>query len=207
MLEGAWITYFNTTKNVYALHTDTQLTHTHFTYSACTIHAHTQNCNLFLHSPSVQFILQGSIFCEVSKYFTLLIKLMPFGLEGITVVQFLGRVQFFATPWTAAHQASLSFTISQSLRKLMSIESVMPSNHLVLCHPVLLLPSIFPSIRVFSNDLALTLQTLPTESSTVRNKRFYCARWNSSKISKPLSLLTLCHSILTFIVGSSEPQC
>ena len=59
------------------------------------------------------------------------------------------------TPWTAAHQASLSFTISQSLLQLMSIELVMPSNHLILCCPLLLLPSIFPSIRVFSNELAL----------------------------------------------------
>ena len=64
-------------------------------------------------------------------------------------VQSLSRVQFFATPWTAAHQASLSCTISQSLLKLMSIELVMPSNHLILCHPLLLPPSIFPSIRVF----------------------------------------------------------
>ena len=62
-----------------------------------------------------------------------------------------------ATPWTAALQASLSFTISQSLLKLMSIESVMPSNHLVLCHP-LLLPSIFPSIRDFSNESALCIR-------------------------------------------------
>ena len=59
------------------------------------------------------------------------------------------------TPWTAARQASLSFTISRSLLKLMSIESVMPSNHLILCHPLLLLPSIFPSIRVFSNESVL----------------------------------------------------
>ena len=63
-----------------------------------------------------------------------------------------------ATPWTAAHQASLSFTISQSLLKLMPIESVMPSNHPVLCCPLLLLPSIFPSIRVFSNELALHIK-------------------------------------------------
>ena len=56
------------------------------------------------------------------------------------------------TPWTTAHQASLSFTISQSLFKLMSTESMMPSNHLILCHPLLLLPSIFPSIRVFTNE-------------------------------------------------------
>ena len=61
------------------------------------------------------------------------------------------------TPWTAAHQASLSITNSQSLHKLMSIESVMPSNHLILCHPLLLLPSILPSIRVFSNESALRI--------------------------------------------------
>ena len=62
------------------------------------------------------------------------------------------------TPWTAAHQASLSFSISRSLRKLMSIESVMPSNHLILCHPLLLLPSIFPSIRVFSDESVLHIR-------------------------------------------------
>ena len=65
------------------------------------------------------------------------------------VVQSLSGVQLFGTPWTAAHQASLSFTISQSLLKLMSLEVVMPLNHLILCHPLLLLPSIFPSIKVF----------------------------------------------------------
>ena len=62
------------------------------------------------------------------------------------------------TPWTAARQASLSFTISWSLIKLMSVESVMLSNHLVLCHPLLLLPSVFPSIRVFSNESALCIR-------------------------------------------------
>ena len=66
-------------------------------------------------------------------------------------VQSLGRFQLFVTPWIAARQASLSITNSQSLLKLMSIESVMPSNHLFLCCPLLFLPSIFPSIRVFSN--------------------------------------------------------
>ena len=64
----------------------------------------------------------------------------------------------FVTPWTAARQASLSFIISWSLLKLMSIESVMPSNHLILCHPLLLLPSIFPSIRVFSNESVLCIR-------------------------------------------------
>ena len=67
-------------------------------------------------------------------------------------VQSLSRVQLFATPGTAARQASLSITNNQSLLKLMSIESVMPSNHLILCYPLLILPSIFPSIRVFSNE-------------------------------------------------------
>ena len=67
-------------------------------------------------------------------------------------VQFLSRVWLFATPWTAAHQASLSISNSRSLLKLMSIESVMLSNHLILCHPLLLPPSTFPSIRFFSNE-------------------------------------------------------
>ena len=67
-------------------------------------------------------------------------------------VQSLNHVQLFATPRTAAGQASLSITNSWSLLKLMSIESVMPSNHLILCHPLLLPPSIFPSIRVFSKE-------------------------------------------------------
>ena len=70
-------------------------------------------------------------------------------------VQSLSCVRLFATPWTAAHQASLSITNSWSLLKLMSIESVMPSNHLILCHSLLLPPSIFPSIRVFSNESVL----------------------------------------------------
>ena len=76
----------------------------------------------------------------------------------MTSVQLLSRVQLFVTPRTAAHQASLSITKSQSLLKLMSMESVMPSNHLILCHPLLLLPSIFPSIRVFSNESVLHIR-------------------------------------------------
>ena len=73
-------------------------------------------------------------------------------------VQSLSRVRLFITPWTAARQASLSITNSQSLLKLMPIESVMPSIHLILCHPLLLLPSIFPSIRVFSNESTLRIR-------------------------------------------------
>ena len=78
-------------------------------------------------------------------------------LQFVIVVQSLSCVQLFETPWTAVHQTSLSFTISWSLLKLMSIESVMPSNHLILCCPLLLLPSTFPSIRVFSNELTLPI--------------------------------------------------
>ena len=68
------------------------------------------------------------------------------------------HVQVFATPWTAAYQASLSITNRQSLLKLMSIESVITSNHLILCHPLLLLPSIFPSIRIFSSESVLHIR-------------------------------------------------
>ena len=74
------------------------------------------------------------------------------------VVQSLSCVRLFETPWTAARQASLSFTISWSLLKLRSIESVMPSNHLILRHPLLLLPSIFPGTGVFSNESALRIR-------------------------------------------------
>ena len=72
--------------------------------------------------------------------------------------QSLSHVRLFATPWTAASQASLSITSSQSLLRLMSLESMIPSNHLVLCHPLLLLPSIFPSIRVFSSESVLHIR-------------------------------------------------
>ena len=74
------------------------------------------------------------------------------------VVQSLSHVRLFVTPWTAAHQASLSFTISQSLFKFMSIELVMLSNRLILCYLLFLLPSILPSIRVFSNESALCVR-------------------------------------------------
>ena len=81
------------------------------------------------------------------------------GVE-FTSVQSLSRVQLFATPWTAACQASLSIINSWSFLKLVSIESVMPSNHLILCHPLLLLPLIFPSIRVFSKESVLHIRWL-----------------------------------------------
>ena len=79
-------------------------------------------------------------------------------MNGIVVVQLLSCLWLFAAPWIAALQASLSFIISWSLRKLMSIESMIPSNHLILCRPLLLLPSIFLSNRVFSNESALCIK-------------------------------------------------
>ena len=78
--------------------------------------------------------------------------------SGISSVQLLSHVQLFATPWTAVHQASLPLTNSWSLLRLMSIESVMPSNHLILCRPLLHLPSTFPSIRVFSDESVLCIR-------------------------------------------------
>ena len=79
-------------------------------------------------------------------------------VSPISSVQSLNRVQLFVTTWTAARQASLSITYSQSLLKLMSLETVMPSHHLILCHPLLLLPSIFPSVRVFSKESILRIR-------------------------------------------------
>ena len=86
-----------------------------------------------------------------------------YSCKSLTILQFssvqsLSRVQLFVTPWISAHQASLSITNSQTLLKLMSIELVMPPSHLILCHPLLLLPPIPPSIRVFSNEPALRMR-------------------------------------------------
>ena len=92
------------------------------------------------------------------KKFSLITSCKDYVLLVIIVaVQSLSHVQLFATPWTAAYQVSLFFTISWSLLKLMSIEPVMSSSHLALCHPPLLLPSIFPSTRVFSNESVLRI--------------------------------------------------
>ena len=85
-------------------------------------------------------------------------SLISFFLDRFVVVQSFSRVRLFVTSWTAARQASLSFTISQSWLRLMSTESVMPPNHLLLCHPLLLLPSVFPSIRVFSIEWVLLIK-------------------------------------------------
>ena len=90
-------------------------------------------------------------------YFSVL-SLSGLGIRVIVVVQSLSCVRLFVTPWTAARQASLCITNSQNLLKLMSIESVMPSNHLILCCPLLLPSSIFPNIRVFTNESILCIR-------------------------------------------------
>ena len=107
------------------------------------------------------------------------------GSPAIQVVQFssvqsLGHVRLFATPWTTALQVSLSITNSQSLLKVMSIESVMPSNHLILRHPLLLLPPIFPSIRVFSNESALP----------IRWPKYWSCNFNISPSNEHLGLIS-----------------
>ena len=116
------------------------------------------------------FMLTGYLyffFDEVSLYLFdnfLQLKIFSFFINKlcnaciISSVQSLSHVRLFVTPWTATRQASLSITSSQSLPKVMSIELVMPSNHLILCHPLLLPPSIFPSFRVFSNESALCIR-------------------------------------------------
>ena len=107
-----------------------------------------------------------------------------FFIQVFTSVQLLSRVRLFVIPWTAACQASPSITNSWSLLKLMSIESVVPSNHLILCHPLLLPPSIFPSIRVFSNESVLC----------IRWPKYWSFSFSispSSEYSGPISLSTL----------------
>ena len=108
----------------------------------------------------------------------------------ISSVQSLSRVWLFAIPWTAAHQASLSITNSQSLLKLMSTELVMPSNYLILCHPPFLLPSIFPSIRVFSNESVLHIRWLKY--------------WSFSSVS--VLPMNICMYVCMYVYIPSEPS-
>ena len=96
--------------------------------------------------------------CPVSPFASQSTRTVPNGVDYFLWFQSLSHVWFFGTPWSAACQASLSITNSWSPPKLMSIESVMPSNHLVFCRPLLLLPSIFPSVRVFPNESALRIR-------------------------------------------------
>ena len=139
------------------------------------------------------------------------------------VIQSLSRVWFFANPWTAAHQASLSFTVSWSWFRFMSTELVMLSNHHILCYPLLLLPSIFPSNRVFDNELALPMECLKywrfsfsiSPSNEFSGLIFFCIDWfDLLAVQETLKCLIQHHSskasILQFsaffVVQLSHPQ-
>ena len=113
----------------------------------------------------------------------------------LIVAQSLSHVQLFVTTWTSARQASPSFTISRSLLKLMSIESVRPSNHLILCHPLLLLLSIFPSIGIFSNELAGTSPCNAVELKSSLNSGLEEA---SSVNDSECFVIVLAHGLVVF---------
>ena len=104
----------------------------------------------------------------------------------VVVFQLLNHVQLFVTSWTETQQAFLSFTISWSLLKLMSMESMMPSNHLIFCCPLLLLPSIFPSIRVFPNESALHIRWTKYWSFSISLSNEYSGSWNKPWSGKRL---------------------
>ena len=123
------------------------------------------------------------------------------GFLIVVIVQSLSCVQLFVTSWTAVRQASLSVTISQSLLKLVCIESGMPLNHLILCHPILLLPSIFPIIRVFSNKSALWIMWLKYWSFSISPSNEY-----SGLISLGLTGLILLSKGLSRVFSNTTVQ-
>ena len=125
------------------------------------VHTDQQSITYYLLSLSLlSFVLPALCLCPKSGYFIISTAPNPTWFELFSSVQFspLSRVRLFATPWIAARQASLSITNSRNSLRLTSIESVMPSSHLILCHPLLLLPPIPPSITVFSNESTLRMR-------------------------------------------------
>ena len=149
------------------------------------------------------FCFTISSFClssclTLSRCFLILFSHWP-----IVVVQSLSRVWFFATPWTAARQASLSITNSQSLLKLMSIEVLMSPNHLILCRPLLLPPSIFPSIRVFSNEPVLPISGQSIGASASASVLWLLLKATEVSLWYPFSLFLL--SISFFLSASVFP--
>ena len=126
-----------------------------------------------------------------TRYYLLLISLLC-----LSSVQSLSHVWLFATPWTAACQASLSITNSWSILKLMSVESVMPSNHLILCCPLLLLPSIFPRIRIFSNESVLL----------IRWPKYWSFSFNVSPFSEHTGLISLQSKGLSRVFSNTTVQ-
>ena len=121
----------------------------------------------------------------------------PFDSIYINLVQLFSHVQLFATPWTAACQASLSITSPQSMLKLMSTELVMPSNHLILCRPLFFLPSIFPSIRVFSKESVLR----------IRWPKYWMFSFSISPSSKYLGLISFKMDWLDLLAVQETLKC
>ena len=121
----------------------------------------------------------------------------------LTSVDLLNHVWLFVTPWTAARQASLSITMSRSMFKLMSIKMVMPSNHLILCHPLLLLSSIFPGIRVFSSESVLCIRWLKYWSFSISPSNEYSGLIS---LSAYLRLLIFLPGILIPTCASFSPE-
>ena len=118
------------------------------------------------------------------------------GTEAFSSVQSLSHVRLFVTPWTTARQASLSITDTQSLFKLISIELVMPSNHLILCRPLLLLPSVFSSLRIFSNESALH----------IRWPKYWSFSFNNSPSNEHLGLISLWDGLVGSSCSSRDSQ-
>ena len=128
----------------------------------------------------------------------------PRNTHQLSSVQSLSHFRLFETPWTAAHQASLSITSSGSLLKLMSIESVMPSNCLSLCRPLLLLPSIFPNIRVFSNESALHIRCPISPSNEYSGLISFRMNWfDLLAVQGTLKSCLQCHSSKASILQHS----
>ena len=149
-----------------------------------------------------RFLLKSLVINFLVFSLSLILLRLPY---MFVVVQSLSHVQLFVTPWTVARQASLSITNSWSLLKLMSIELVMPSNHLILCHPLLLWPSIFPIIRLFTNESALFIRWPKYWSSALVS--ISSSSEYSGLISFRMCILffmTIFHKFLKFSFCSSE---
>ena len=158
--------------------------------------------SLLQHHSSKASILRCSAFFTVQLSHPYMITGKTIGLTQFSSVQSLSRVRLFATPWTVARQASLSSTIFWSLFKLMAIQSVMLSNHLILCHLLLLLPSVFPSIRVFSNESVFP----------IRLPKYWSFSFSNSPSSEYLGLISFridCFDLLAvqrIILSEKESQ-
>ena len=150
---------------------------------------------------------------KAGHYLVWLAKVLAF--SDHVAVQFLSCVQPFVTPWHVAHQASPSFPLSQSLLKFMSFESVMPSNNLILSHPLLFLPSIFPSIRVFSNELSLCIRLPkywcfsfsinPSNKYSGLIRSSWCPRGSQSVLQDHTSKASILEHSVLFMVQLSHP--